>query len=65
MFRGTVRFVNSMQEKKHAFELMVHRLSSRPARMKDSLTDASLDKVAICRIDILEMTGKESLAKKK
>lgn len=65
MFRGKVRFVNSMREKKHALELMIDRLSSRPARVKDSLTDASLDKVAICRIDLLEMTGKECLSKKR
>jgi len=65
MFRGKVRFVNSLQEKKHALELMVDRLSSRPARVKDSLTNARLDKVAICRIDLLELTGKECLAKKR
>lgn len=65
MFRGKVRFVKRMKEKKHALDLMIDRLASRPARVKDSLTDASLHKVAICRIDILEMTGKESLAKKK
>ena len=65
MFRGKVRFVDSMQEKKHALELMIDRLSSRPARVKDAMTDARLDKVAICRIDLLQMTGKGSLAKKK
>jgi nitroimidazol reductase NimA-like FMN-containing flavoprotein (pyridoxamine 5'-phosphate oxidase superfamily) len=65
MFRGKVSFVESMQEKKHALDLMIDRLSSRPARVKSTLTGASLDKVAICRIDLLEMTGKECLAKKK
>jgi nitroimidazol reductase NimA-like FMN-containing flavoprotein (pyridoxamine 5'-phosphate oxidase superfamily) len=65
MFRGRVRFVKGVQEKKHVLDLMIDRLASRPAPVKKSLTDASLDKVAICRIDLLEMTGKESLAKKK
>ena len=65
MFRGKVRFVERMQEKKRALELMISRLASRPAPVKNSLTDASLQRVAICRIDLLEMTGKESLKKKK
>ena len=65
MFRGKVKFVERMQEKKHVIGLMIDRLSSRPAHEKDSLTDASLDRVAICRIDMLEMTGKENLDKRK
>lgn len=64
MFMGNVRFVEDMQEKKHALELMIDRLSSRPAPEKASL-DSRLHKVAICRIDVLEMTGKENSTKKK
>lgn len=65
MFRGKVRFVESMQEKKRALELMIDRLSYSPAKVRNSLTGARLDRVAICRIDLLEMTGKECLAKKR
>jgi len=65
MFRGEARFVESKKEKRHALDLMIERLCSNPAIEKDSLTGPSLDRVTIGRIDLLEMTGKESPARKK
>jgi nitroimidazol reductase NimA-like FMN-containing flavoprotein (pyridoxamine 5'-phosphate oxidase superfamily) len=65
MFKGKVTFVERTEEKKHAIELMIGRLSSRPSKVKASLTEACLRRVAICRVDLLEMTGKESVTKKK
>jgi len=65
MFKGSATFVKDRKEKKHALELMVKRLASRPAKVLNSINDESLQKLMICRIDLLEMTGKECLVKKR
>lgn len=65
MFKGKAKMVKGTEEKKHALDLLIGKLCSDPVSEKDSLTSEALNRVAICRIDLLEMTGKESPAKKK
>lgn len=61
-FRGVAEFVTDDAEKRHALELMIDRLESEPTKVKKRLlTEAKMDNVAICRIKIEELSGKENL----
>jgi len=63
MFSGTAEFVTDMEEKRHALDLMIDKLEGDPDRMKkQSLTDDKLRKVAICKIRIGGLSGKEGVA---
>ncbi len=63
MFSGTTEFVTDMDEKRRALDLMIDKLDANPPRMKKrSLTDDKLRKVAICKVRIGDMSGKESVA---
>jgi nitroimidazol reductase NimA-like FMN-containing flavoprotein (pyridoxamine 5'-phosphate oxidase superfamily) len=60
-FRGRVTFIEDLQEKKHALELMIKKLDSDPAMViKEQLTPDSVQKVLIGRIDIDFMSGKRA-----
>ena len=64
MFSGEAEFVRDIAEKRHALEMMIDKLESAPIVMKKrSLTDKKLKKVAICRIRIEGMSGKESVVR--
>ncbi len=60
-FKGKVRFVDDMAEKRHALELMIRKNDSNPEKlMREQLTEDSLARVNIGRIDIEFMSGKRS-----
>jgi nitroimidazol reductase NimA-like FMN-containing flavoprotein (pyridoxamine 5'-phosphate oxidase superfamily) len=64
MFSGTTEFVTDLEEKRHALDLMIDKLEADPARMKkQSLTDDKLRKVAVCRVRIGDLSGKEGGAR--
>ena len=60
-FRGQVSFVEDIQEKRHALEVMIHKLDNNPVKIiEKQLTDKSINRVTIGRIDIEYMSGKKS-----
>jgi len=61
MFRGTVSFIVDAAEKRHALEVMITQLEQNPERvMKKQITEKSLKRVNIGRIDIDYMSGKKA-----
>ena len=61
MFRGTVSFIDDADEKLHALEVMIKQLEQNPEQvMKKQITEKSLKRVNIGRIDIDYMSGKKS-----
>jgi len=60
-FMGRVTFVEDMQEKRHALEVMIKALEDDPQKvMAVQLTEKSIKGVQIGRIDIDHMSGKKS-----
>jgi len=60
-FKGKVTFVEKAPEKRHALELMIRKNDSHPEDViANQLTDSSMAKVNIGRIDIEYMSGKRS-----
>ncbi len=60
-FRGKVTFVLGLEEKRHALMIMIRKNERDPERVAaDQVTDESLRRVNIGRIDIDLMTGKRS-----
>ncbi len=60
-FRGTVTFVDDFEEKKEALLNMVHKLDNNPEEVaKKQLTEKSISRVLIGRIDINYLSGKEA-----
>ena len=60
-FRGTVTFVDDMDEKRHALEVMIEGLEDDPATVKAAqITAESVKGVGIGRIDIDTLSGKKS-----
>lgn len=60
-FRGRVTFVDSTDEKRHALELLIRKNENEPeAVMTKQLTDDSVRRVNIGRIDIDFVSGKRS-----
>ncbi len=60
-FRGRVTFVDDLEEKRHALMTMIHKNERDPEKIiLEQITDDSLRKVNIGRIDIDLMTGKRS-----
>ncbi len=60
-FSGTVSFIEDVEEKKHALLVMIQRLENDPeAVANEQVTDKSLKRVGIGRIDIDYMSGKKS-----
>ena len=65
MFRGKAEFITDMNEKRKALGLMIDRLEERPSEARKRLiTQSSLVKTSIVRVEVLEISGKESLHKK-
>ncbi|HEX7320433.1 MAG TPA: pyridoxamine 5'-phosphate oxidase family protein [bacterium] len=58
-FNGKVKFLRSKKDKLDALNVMLDHLEKNPKRMKRSLEQANLDKVAIGCIKIGQMTGKK------
>ncbi|MHA1557722.1 MAG: pyridoxamine 5'-phosphate oxidase family protein [Candidatus Heimdallarchaeota archaeon] len=60
-FRGTVTFVDDFEEKKEALLNMVHKLDNNPEEVAaKQLTEKSISRVLIGRIDINYLSGKEA-----
>jgi len=60
-FRGRVVFIDDLDEKKHALRIMIQALESDPEKVtQEQVTEKSLKRVNIGRIDIEYMTGKKS-----
>ena len=60
-FRGKVRFLENFEEKKAALENMINKLDENPKEVaKEQLTEKSINRVTIGRIDIEYMSGKKS-----
>ena len=61
-FHGKVTFLTDIQEKKHALVTMIKQLEGNPEDViKKQITDESLKRVNIGRIDIDFMTAKKSI----
>lgn len=60
-FRGRVSFIQDLKEKEYALKLMIQALEPNPEKViKEQITDSSLHRVNIGRIDIEYMSGKKS-----
>ncbi|MCE7742700.1 MAG: flavin-nucleotide-binding protein [Candidatus Heimdallarchaeota archaeon] len=60
-FKGKVRFLEDFEEKKAALELMINKLDEKPEEVAEKqLTEQSVTRVAVGRIDIEYMSGKKS-----
>lgn len=60
-FKGKVTFVKDFEEKKEALTNMVHKLDDAPdVLIEKQLTQQSIAKITIGRIDIEYMSGKEA-----
>jgi len=60
-FHGRVSFVADEAEKRHALAVMIRQLESDPGKvMAEQVTDASVAKVHIGRIDLDFLSGKRS-----
>ena len=60
-FRGKVVFLNDFEEKKQALINMINKLDQNPEEvMEKQLTEKSINKVCIGRIDIEFMSAKEA-----
>ena len=60
-FRGRVSFVEDTEEKKRALETMIRALEPEPAKViEEQITEKSVKRVNIGRIDIEYMSGKKS-----
>jgi len=59
---GNVRELNDIEEKKHGMLVMFRHLESDPEAMKERFLskDADYSKISVLRMDIEEITGKES-----
>ncbi len=61
-FSGRVKFIEEEKEKRHALGVMIRQLEREPEKMMAAqVTDASLQKVCMGRIDIEYMSGKRSI----
>ena len=60
-FQGKVKFIKDIEEKKQALISMINQLEEKPEKViKKQITEDSLKRVNIGRIDIDFMTGKKS-----
>jgi nitroimidazol reductase NimA-like FMN-containing flavoprotein (pyridoxamine 5'-phosphate oxidase superfamily) len=60
-FRGIVVFIDDLEEKRHALETIVGQLESEPGPVLDKhVTEDTLERVNIGRVDIEYMSGKRS-----
>jgi nitroimidazol reductase NimA-like FMN-containing flavoprotein (pyridoxamine 5'-phosphate oxidase superfamily) len=63
VFWGTMNVVEELEEKKYGMAILLHHLEDHPDAMKNRLlkNDAVYQNVGILRLDIHELSGKESL----
>lgn len=60
-FMGRVTFIENLEEKKHALEVMIKALDNNPANIiENELKEKSISEVNIGRIDIEYTSGKKS-----
>lgn len=60
-FKGRVSFIEDTEEKRHALSIMIHQLESDPSKViEEQLTEKSIKRVNIGRIDIDFMSGKKA-----
>jgi len=60
-FKGTVTFIDNLVEKRHALITMIRQLDPNPEDIiKDQITEDSLKRVNIGRIEIKYLSGKAS-----
>lgn len=60
-FMGRVTFVDDIEEKRHGLRVMITALEEEPEKVIEAqLTESSLKRVKVGRIDIEHMTGKKS-----
>ena len=60
-FRGKVTFVETIEEKRHALEVMIYALEDHPEKVLEAqVNERSVRDVQIGRIDIEFMSGKKS-----
>ncbi|MBU0497662.1 MAG: pyridoxamine 5'-phosphate oxidase family protein [Candidatus Thermoplasmatota archaeon] len=63
-FKGTVTFVKSLAEKKHALETIIRQQEPSPDTViEKKVTQKAVERVNITRIDITYLSGKKSLKK--
>jgi nitroimidazol reductase NimA-like FMN-containing flavoprotein (pyridoxamine 5'-phosphate oxidase superfamily) len=61
MFRGSVSFIVDGDKKCHALDIMIRQLEQNPERViKKQITEKSIKRVTIGRIDIDYMSGKKA-----
>jgi uncharacterized protein len=60
MFEGRAEILEDAATKRRAIELMIDSLDPNPAPLKARLTEDALARTVILRIQVLEMTGKQS-----
>ncbi len=60
-FKGKVSFIEDMKEKEHALRIMINSLEPHPELvLEEQITEKSVQRVHIGRIDIEFMSGKKS-----
>jgi len=60
-FKGQVTFIEDTKEKRHALEIMIHSLEPAPQTViEDQITEKSVQRVHIGRINIDFMSGKKA-----
>jgi nitroimidazol reductase NimA-like FMN-containing flavoprotein (pyridoxamine 5'-phosphate oxidase superfamily) len=60
-FKGTVAFVEDKEEKIYALKTMIRAIDDNPEKvMAEQITDKSVARVGIGRIDIEYMSGKKA-----
>lgn len=60
-FKGTVTFIEDNNEKVHALKTMIRALDDNPEKlMAEQITDKSVARVGVGRIDIEYMSGKKA-----
>ncbi|MCK5389774.1 MAG: pyridoxamine 5'-phosphate oxidase family protein [Candidatus Thorarchaeota archaeon] len=60
-FKGKVSFIEDMKEKEHALRIMINSLEPNPELvLEEQITEKSVQRVHIGRIDIEFMSGKKS-----
>jgi len=60
-FKGRVTFVTDSKEKRHALSIMIHQLESDPQKViEEQVTEDSVERVNIGRIEINYMSGKKA-----
>jgi len=62
VFWGDMHLIEDLEEKKHGFEILMNQLEKEPEKIKERFlkTDESYEHASILRLNLKEITGKES-----